>query len=402
MFNPFQFSEISGWLFLVVYLIFFRFLQKKYQSSTVITVFVINFCIRQIIAFTDAYTIIGSYFDAQGFQDEAINISRIPFGDWEFRIGWVYSKILGEIYRLFGESWLLGRQFSVLASLVSLVILFEIAKFITKKNLELPILILGSVSITSYFFGSMTLREPFQALFLLFGILSIFRYSVDLKSKNAIFALISFFMMGLLHDGLLPYSFFLVTLSYFYFFYEKTVYGISKAALFAFIIGGTLFLMFTNFGNSSSIISSLQTNDSISVFNDKRIYSDRDAGSNYAIKGETLNLPTISRLFLNYFFAPFPWQIRSISDAYVLVENFLRFILMFYSFILFLSNRMNKKISFLLIAYFSLEFLWSLGTTAWGTAIRHHIPAHGILILLGVLGYYARETNTTKLQFGRT
>ena len=35
---------------------------------------------------------------------------------------------------------------------------------------------------------------------------------------------------------------------------------------------------------------------------------------------------------------------------------------------------------FILIAYFALETIWSLGTVNWGTASRHHIPATGILL----------------------
>jgi hypothetical protein len=34
--------------------------------------------------------------------------------------------------------------------------------------------------------------------------------------------------------------------------------------------------------------------------------------------------------------------------------------------------------------FMALEMLWALGTVKWGSAVRHHIPAMGILVIIGI------------------
>ena len=46
----------------------------------------------------------------------------------------------------------------------------------------------------------------------------------------------------------------------------------------------------------------------------------------------------------------------------------------------------KRTVLFLFISsYLFLEFVWSVGTTNWGTAARHHVPAMGIMLLMGFM-----------------
>jgi hypothetical protein len=38
--------------------------------------------------------------------------------------------------------------------------------------------------------------------------------------------------------------------------------------------------------------------------------------------------------------------------------------------------------------FFALEMLWSFGTTNWGTAMRHHLLAYGVITILGGQGLF--------------
>ena len=67
-------------------------------------------------------------------------------------------------------------------------------------------------------------------------------------------------------------------------------------------------------------------------------------------------------------------------------ENILRLIL----FILFFvrGNYKNYIIRNLFIIYIVIEIIWSSGTANWGTAIRHHVPSWGLLIVCCLYNRY--------------
>ena len=54
---------------------------------------------------------------------------------------------------------------------------------------------------------------------------------------------------------------------------------------------------------------------------------------------------------------------------------------------------MKNKISIIvLIIYLAVEFVWAMGTSNWGTAMRHHTIANGILLIsLGLT--FAKKIN---------
>jgi hypothetical protein len=93
---------------------------------------------------------------------------------------------------------------------------------------------------------------------------------------------------------------------------------------------------------------------------------------------------------VNYLFRPFIWQISNVIDVVAFSENLIRFIIVFD----FLKRIYRKHISstyvILILMYLLLEFLWSLGTTNWGTAMRHHISGLGIMVILFAYSGFAK------------
>ena len=97
---------------------------------------------------------------------------------------------------------------------------------------------------------------------------------------------------------------------------------------------------------------------------------------------------TIPTIFVQYMFAPFPWQVGNVKDVYALLESMLRFALLFfavYSWRRPLGEVRNYH-GFLLMVVLGLELTWALGTLNWGTAMRHHVTGHSVIALLGVPG----------------
>jgi len=101
--------------------------------------------------------------------------------------------------------------------------------------------------------------------------------------------------------------------------------------------------------------------------------------------------------WIYYWLAPLPWQVRSGGDLLVMVENFVRVLLLLSAIAAWRrSNGVERgMIAIALGTVVVVELAWSVGTSNWGTAIRHHIPAYGILC---ALGYPIRRRMTAGLR----
>jgi len=109
--------------------------------------------------------------------------------------------------------------------------------------------------------------------------------------------------------------------------------------------------------------------------------------------GLILSLPSF---LFQYLFEPMPWRISSIVDIVALLENMLRFWLIWNASKYLVGSYLNKPmfvahnyfgyarcILLISLSYLVMETLWSLGTSNWGTASRHHVPSLGLLLVMG-------------------
>ena len=90
---------------------------------------------------------------------------------------------------------------------------------------------------------------------------------------------------------------------------------------------------------------------------------------------------------LTYFlFAPFPWQIKDVLDVYASMESLLRLVLIYCSVKHWYNayGLQRQMLGLLLVLFFSMSFLWAIGTSNYGTGMRHNIVAWWILSITGV------------------
>ena len=93
--------------------------------------------------------------------------------------------------------------------------------------------------------------------------------------------------------------------------------------------------------------------------------------------------------FFHYMFEPFPNKIRSVLDIYGFIEVVLRSVLVLY--ICLSWKRLVPSQRFMFMAYIAISFVWSTGTTNYGTGSRHHIVGFWIIILLSTIIFYCRK-----------
>jgi len=99
-------------------------------------------------------------------------------------------------------------------------------------------------------------------------------------------------------------------------------------------------------------------------------------------------IKTTSLAYIYYLFAPFPWQVKNWLDFYALADSFFRFILILISIFFWYRAEGKKRHiwGLLLVIYFSMTFLWAIGTVNYGTSIRHHLLSNWIIVILGGSG----------------
>ena len=90
-------------------------------------------------------------------------------------------------------------------------------------------------------------------------------------------------------------------------------------------------------------------------------------------------------LYFHYLFSPFPWQIENIMDAGACLEAILRMVLIGFSFkyLCRAHGVQFRSLLLMLILFFSMSFMWAMGTTNYGTAMRHNLLSWWILAITG-------------------
>ena len=100
--------------------------------------------------------------------------------------------------------------------------------------------------------------------------------------------------------------------------------------------------------------------------------------------------------FLQYLLKPFPWDISYSLDIVVMIEGYLRLYLLWLAYKNFKIRKSNVNLGwvFIFFIFFINEFIWSLGTVNYGTAMRHHVVPFFCLLIVAFS--YPRGFKETK------
>ena len=342
--------------------------------------------------------LIGADMDAVGFHLNASTMANSIQPTWFGEFGTLeagskfYSSYLAFFYRIFGDSKLLGQSLSIVAFAVSFLFLIKIIKNLRLTRYSVELVILYGLLPSVIIFTSITLREAYQMLFFLISVY----FTLYLRKKTTLPAMIMLIFgaagLAVLHNGLLVYSIFLVCLSFFWAL-GFSLTNWSKKNPVTKLLGVILMIGIvsawatyaSDMGGASKALMSGEGGDYAGVYRER-------AGTDRSTYGGTLDtssiitfIPSAVLVSAFYMFAPFPWQISSAADVYGAFEGYLRLILIYFGVKTWYRSRGERRSQwgYLLICFFSLEFLWAMGTSNWGTAIRHHLVAYGVLVILG-------------------
>lgn len=300
-----------------------------------------------------------------------------------------YGYFLRAMYGVFGASFWFGEELSVLCFAVSLIVFVEIqARIGLEKHALKSVLVYGLLP-GPLAHCSVTMRESYQSLGFLTSMWALICIRQDGITFRALAILLSALgTMVFMHQSLAVYALVIVTCGLPWAMGGAQRLGGFAAALL--ILGLPLML---------PAMSSMLKDDSATLraANDGRLleyvtsYRDNvnDARSDYGVEIDTESVAgfavTISMVVAMYFVAPLPWQISSTIDYYAFFEVILRLALLLGFLSSYRRASKEEKSCLLMLFFFTmlLEFMWAMGTTNWGTALRHHVPAYGGFVILG-------------------
>jgi hypothetical protein len=368
------------------------------QSKNILFGYWFVVVLHQIVAFTNIYLFATPGSKADAYYIHIISKEIAIKGEWSFDIGHMfYTTVLGQMYRLFGVSKLFGEQLSILVFALSCIVLLKIMKLLnlTKYN-YFSLLAFGALP-TMVFFGSITIREPYQVFF--FMLATYFGIKMHMKGGINIYFIafiMSAIIFGFFHKGLLVYAICLMLL--FFIWSHKPVSSIRnvkklRLAMFIFvpiIIVGVIALFELKLPGAHMLYQLTHESWLLKISEYRAGGLTRFARANYGIpldlSSSMMTIYTGTKLYIYYLFAPFPWQVKNFMDVYAGMESIFRLILICFSVKHWLNAKGSQRrlLGLMLILYFSSTFLFAAGTINFGTAIRHNMVSWWIIVIVGV------------------
>ena len=382
-------QDWTGWL-----LMLFNFsivLMWRHVRSDTKVVHVIWFCIflHHAVTFYQA-----DIPDAAHFHGHGIRLATLlePERLSDFSNGAVnYTHFLGFFYRAFSASLFFGKELSVLAFTLSCVVLVKLVDLLDLRHFRVGIVLFFGLLPSAVIFRSVTLRESWQALFFLLTVYWAIRLRKRSGIRNVLFLLMSAFCMALLHHGLAKYAIYLIVISLYWGIYSHKM-SVRRLRYVRLLFAGLLIACVIILSQKIGLFMTLGEALEAGAEMRRTLLAYTNVRTNFSFILDTSSVlgivTTVPMAFVEYMFAPFPWQVENVKDVWALLESMLRFVLLFFAVFLWhrSSGEVRSYYGFLLIVVLGMEFVWALGTANWGTAIRHHVPGYSIIVLLGAPG----------------
>ena len=394
-------TNLGGWFFTLLALgIFYAtWLTTSRSIWVLITAFIAIFSHQALSILNVLY---GPFpfaaLDAASFHLHAIQRIELPDTKvWSIGSSF-YKSLLASVYNIFGVSLWLGQAFSIVFFAASCAILMLFSQTIRLNSLFVGFtLLLFGLLPSSLMFGSFTLRETFMTVFFILGVcvayLAIYDNARERQWRLYSFAVISFFIMGLFHMVLLVYAIIISFLLFIVLYGQKASFQKVVFQTLCCLVGIGVFMVLVkevlpvHLSDDYFAMLRIQVNGdvvpiphAISVYH--QTANATGADTQYAA---ALEFTTWGRMFVVFFYSyvfylgwPLTGDYSQLSTWVIMAEAIFR-LLGLVSIVLLAKT--NKQWYWLIFAYLSLTFLWNIGTSNHGQALRHHVMTEWILVL---------------------
>lgn len=322
--------------------------------------------------------------DAAGFHLGAMAYAADDPIVGDFSLTNVYMYSLGTVYRWVSPSLFLGSALSCLAWLASAILLLRMMKVLSLDDgQQFKAMLIFAFLPSAVVITSVTLREVYQLLAVHLVVHSALQIYLAKSFRHWFFLLAGVAFMGVLHGALLVAGLAIAVITALFTFFDKAdPYSLAKLGLAAFLLalvayaGAPLFIELL-FNLKSGLGEAMQARQDSWQQSARASYS-----TMIKIRSDADLLLFVPVAVFQYLFQPFPWRVSTVLDWALMLENLLRLFLLCKATALYFGPHQHKaRVAFVFLAYLVIETIWAVGTINWGTAVRHHVPASGLLLL---------------------
>jgi len=373
----------------VLVTVFLLFGSSDRFSGLIVTAFLLRFLVMLWDIYgKSVFVLPSSGFDTEFYYQTAIKISEDLNLVFSGIRGGVYAKILGILFALVGPMRILAQYMNVLIGLMTVITIYQVLDEL-KINSRVAYIVITIASFFPYslIMSGVLLREIFPTYLIAISLL----YFVGWYKNQSIVSFVSSLLLlgigSMFHSGVIG-----VAVGYLFMFlflnqstqkFEINVQNVLKFLpvvvlifLFATQFGDAIFFKFRNLQNPSDIYENVTS---------------AMGGSAY-LEGMAINSPMQLTLFspiraFYFLFSPFPMDWRGGVDIF---SFFMDSLFYFYVVYYFFKNRKwfvdNKKLIIaLLIIILIVAFIFGIGVSNAGTAMRHRqkiIPVFMVMLAL--------------------
>jgi len=397
-------NDWCGWLILVVtYMVVPCFGLLRRRAHLIPVIWILLTAHHAVaIANTYLFSVPLASVDARNFYRWSEIVAT--FNMTEHGIGSAtYVNWLAWVFQWVGPSHFLAHQLSVVAFLLSCLVLIRIMDLQGEGRYAGVVLLVYGLWPAALMLTSVPMREAYQTLFFMLACYMGLKFQLLHTGKIAavIGLCASAMLMGLLHKGLIVYAMFLIPLMILWPMPNPGCPGASRKTLKLWMAAMTLFLLvavpvvYLSLRyeiKGLHVVTSLAKGEIVEFTMDYReVKPYEDMPRTYynldLDMGSPLRFAYSSAMILFYYlFSPFPNQVENRLDLLVGLEAAVRFVLL--AIILArwwsLRGRARSVLTLWLVIYFSMAFIWAMGTITFGTALRHHQVQNWILIMISV------------------
>jgi hypothetical protein len=315
-------------------------------------------------------------------------------GNLGFSIGYLfYESFLGTLYFIGGPSQLIGQSLSVLAFSLSVLIFIKFLYFFQiEKSAAIPVALFGLWP-SGLIYTAGNYRESFELLFFSLSVFCCIKLQSSGEYRWFVYSMLSIIGLSLWHKALIVYSILLILLIIFFTWLRKNRPDTRQMSMTLPIMAGVSIIGATVFALSVTHVGRALVLDSLSGDLLQNVVNYRNWIDNLGTPRSAFNIEldtssvlssivSFAEVYGYYMFAPFSGGIWSVNDLYAVLESSMRLGLVVLAAISTWAK--NDRLDFVILwsVYISMTFMWAVGTTNSGQAIRHHVLTNWILILM--------------------
>ena len=381
-------------------------LNKYFNGITYLILLGIS--IRLIVVIVNYLTGYNSFIgpDSYGLHHTAVMLSKKDFSfiiSQKFHLHNFYLFIAPLFYKISPfNSYTFGSLISILCWFVSILLCLHTMKMLkVKKNFVFLGIFLLCFWPSLILFTAAVSREAFQILFVCASILLTIKTIISKKKIYLFFLILVSLVLSLLHKAFFFFSLWNLTIAFFSlislkFLKSKTNIIISLGLV---LILTVLIQNYENYGYKQFAQGLPQA---VEIYQNGLLINSEARANMRTYPVSIFDYPDLSVFVFiaiyDYFTQPIISKIFSFGDLLAFIENILRIVLILLSFIFYFKiKNLNKKyILYLFLTFFFIETVWALGTSNWGTALRHHTTAIPVLVIFFLSFFTDHEYRTNK------